>query len=266
VIYDFRERLLSVTNVDSTIDPLIVARIIGPKTAERLSLYRFESPPSVKANGSVLVKENPVADLTFEIAGGPFSWQRFNLSQVAGTVVWKDDFLTITNVLGSFYHGEITGSARFDFTPPEWNDFSFQTKATGVDLRLLKRDLLAQTNKLEGVLNCDLTITSANTADLNSWQGAGNVQLRDGLIWDIPAFGIFSPLFNAIMPGMGNSRADEGRATFVINNSVIETRDLEIHASKMRLHYKGNGRFSGRVNAPFRSQTSAGYLGSRANL
>jgi hypothetical protein len=254
VSYDFREQLLTVTNVSSTIEPLVVARIIGPKTATNLSPYRFEIPPAAKVNGSVRIREKPVADLIFDISGGPFHWQRFNLSQVAGMVHWKGDFLTISNLVGSFYHGEITGSARFDFTPPDWNDFSFQTKATGVDLQLLKRDLLAQTNKLEGVLNCDLTITSANTADLKSWQGAGNVQLRDGVIWDIPAFGIFSPLFNAISPGMGNSRADEGRATFVISNSVIETRDLEIHASAMRLHYKGTVDFQGRVNARFEAK------------
>jgi hypothetical protein len=114
--------------------------------------------------------------------------------------------------------------------------------------------LAGSLNNLEGALNCDLTIVSANTADLKSWQGAGNVDLRDGLIWDNPAFGIFSPVFNAIMPGMGNSRADQGRATFIISNSVIETRDLEIHASATRLLYKGTVDFQGRVNARFEAK------------
>jgi hypothetical protein len=68
-------------------------------------------------NGSVRVRDKPRADLTFEISGGRFNWQRFNLSQAAGTLRWKDDFLTISNLLGSFYNGKITGSARFDFTP-----------------------------------------------------------------------------------------------------------------------------------------------------
>jgi hypothetical protein len=69
------------------------------------------------------------------------------------------------------------------------------------------------------------------------------------LIWDIPVFGIFSPVLNALAPGLGNSRADRGQATYTITNSVIRTDDLDIHSGLMRLYYKGTVDFHERVNA-----------------
>src|SRR5262249_1659879 len=128
-------------------------------------------------------------------------------------------------------------------------DFSFKTYSVDTDLRMLMRDISIATNNLEGLLNSELTVTSANTGNWGSWQGNGKVNLRDGLIWDIPMFGILSPALNMFWPGLGNSRADQGAATFVITNSVIETKDLEIHTSAMRLHYDGTVDFKAAVNA-----------------
>ncbi len=50
----------------------------------------------------------------------------------------------------------------------------------------------------------DLTVFYAHTADPLSWQGHGRLDLTNGLLWDIPIFGIFSPVFNAFVPGLGN--------------------------------------------------------------
>jgi hypothetical protein len=69
------------------------------------------------------------------------------------------------------------------------------------------------------------------------------------LIWEIPVFGILSPVLDAILPGLGSSRASEGSATFTVHNGVISSDDLEIRASIMRLRYWGNVDLRGRVDA-----------------
>jgi hypothetical protein len=79
--------------------------------------------------------------------------------------------------------------------------------------------------------------------------GYGNVNLRDGLIWDIPVFGLFSPILNAIGPGMGNSRAKRGVGQFLMTNSVISTTDLDIQATGMRMHFNGTVDFERRINS-----------------
>ena len=68
----------------------------------------------------------------------------------------------------------------------------------------------------------------ANSADWDSWNGRGSASITNGLIWDIPIFGLFSDLLNEVSPGLGNSQASRGGGTFTMTDSVILTDDLEI--------------------------------------
>jgi hypothetical protein len=90
---------------------------------------------------------------------------------------------------------------------------------------------------------------AGNTEQANSWMGYGKVHLRDGLIWDFPVFGLFSPILNTIAPGLGNSRAKQGSGGFLITNSVISTTDLDIQATAMRMHFAGTLDFEKRINS-----------------
>jgi hypothetical protein len=172
---------------------------------------------------------------------------------VAGKVDWVVKHVDIEDMLVNFYRGSGAGNAHFDFSRGNEPDFWFDFVATGADLHALMEDLRGQTNRLEGQLTLRLTLTQANTADRASWQGSGHAELRDGLIWDFPIFGIFSPVLDGISPGLGESRAKEGSASFVITNGVIRTDDLMIHASLMRLRYWGsldaNNRLEARAQA-----------------
>src|ERR1043166_6589716 len=110
-------------------------------------------------------------------------------------------------------------------------------------------DVSTRTNSLEGRVSGCLIVNKANSTDWRSWQGGGNVNLKEGLIWDIPIFGIFSPVLNSIAPGLGSSRASAAAGTFLINNGVVRSDDLEIRSPAMRLDYRGTVALDGHVNA-----------------
>lgn len=80
-------------------------------------------------------------------------------------------------------------------------------------------DLTTPTNRMEGTVTVNLNITSANSGDWSSWYGYGDASMRDGLLWDSPIFGLFSPLLNAVVPGLGNSRASAAKSRFSIDRS-----------------------------------------------
>jgi hypothetical protein len=247
--FDTRETRLYLTNALAQIEPGVVARAIGPMTAEILEPYHFGKPPKVLVNGWLDVTDTDQADMMFQVEGGPFRYWRFNMDSVSADVQWKGPSLSINNFQGQFYHGQIHGVLDADFTAQTGTDMSYRVGITNTDMRTLMQDISRATNRLEGTLSGELNLTHLNSADWKSWQGDGRMHLKQGLIWDIPMFGMFSTVLNSIVPGVGNSRAEEANATFIITNSIISTKDLAIRASAMRLYYTGTVDFDANVNA-----------------
>ncbi len=247
---DLVTQKLWLTNAHGRLDPQAVARAIGEKSALAIAPYQFDTPPTGRVDGVVdLQRRRYEDDMRFQVAGGPFHWQQFHLPQIQGLVHWQGQRVVLTNVQGEFHSGQAAGWGRFDFAGTNGTEFAFNARVAEANLRSLMADVgNNKTNKLDGTFSGELAITSANTSNVLSWQGQGHAALRDGLIWEIPIFGVFSPVLNAIVPGLGHSRAKAATATFIITNSVIHTADLEIRALAMRMHYDGSVDFQRRVN------------------
>lgn len=262
ITLDFNRKLILFTNGFSTTDPQAVGYAIGPKTGKMLLPFHFLSPPTVRVNGQVpLRKVNhgsdlADADLTFEILkGAPFRWLKLYAANIAGTLHWQAQSLFLNDVTARLYGGTGTGHAYFDFRPVEHDcDYNFSFVLHDVNLHLLAENASLKTNHLEGILNASVVVTNASSADWHSWNGGGAVSLRDGLLWDVPMFGILSPALNAVSPGLGSSRAKEASGKFIITNGVIYTDSLNIGLSLSRLQYVGTVDLKQNVNARVTAQ------------
>jgi hypothetical protein len=249
VIVDFMAHKVRLTNGVGTADPLTVARMIGPKAGHTMEPYHFLQLASARVEGVIPIHDEREADLHFDVDSGPFEWWKLKVPRISGKVDWVGERLVLRDVAAEFYQGTAAGGAEFNFHRSQGADFHFDAGATNADIHLLAGDLSEKTNRLEGRLTARLTITQANSADRQSWQGNGSVDLRDGLIWEIPIFGILSPVLDSIVPGLGHSRATEGSATFIITNSVVHSDDLEIRTPTMRLQYWGTVDVKSQVDA-----------------
>ncbi len=247
----FDDRKIYVTNGTSTADPAVVAHAVGPQAERAIEDYHFLRPPIGRVEGAIPMRDERDADLHFEVEGGQFEWLKFHVPHVNGKIDWVGEHLALRDVQADFYQGKASGNADFEFTKGSRNaDFKFNMVATDANLHWLATDLMdGATNNLEGSLTSRIEITNANTGDWQKWQGAGRVNLRDGLIWDIPIFGLFSPVLNTFVPGLGDSRAREGSATFEITNGVVNSHDLEIQTLMARLRYWGTIDLQGNVDA-----------------
>jgi hypothetical protein len=256
VTLDFNTRMIYFTNGFATADPEPIARAIGPKIGRIIEPYHFLEPPTARVNGRLPLHDmkdgRDVAgvDMTFDIIkGAPFEWMKFKTRNITGTIHWQAQTLLVTNVAAEFYGGTGNGFALFDFDlPHEGADYEFTADITNVDLRTLTANLTSLTNHLEGTLAGQLVVTRADSRDWRTWDGFGRAQLRDGLIWDVPVFGILSPVLNMVSPGLGSSRATEASAKFTITNGVISTGSLEIRTTMAQLQYVGNVDFAGNVD------------------
>jgi AsmA-like protein len=236
---DFPAQKIYLTNGFSTTEPQVVARAIGPKIGHTLEPYQFGNPPIAHAHGTIPIHRDEDADLHFDLDGGPFHWSKFHVRHIAGHVHWAGQQLSLRDVHMEFYGGTASGWAAFEFHPQRQTDYQFSLTTTNTSLHSLMADVSTQSNHLEGRLSGDLVISRANSLDWRSVQGHGDLELRDGLIWDIPLFGIFSPVLDSLVPGLGNSRANAATCTFAIVDGVIHSDDLEIHAPMLRLEYRG---------------------------
>ncbi len=249
VTVDLGLQRVYLTNGFSTMDPGVVTRAIGPQVAHAIEPYHFSRPPTVRASGTIPIRKEKDADLHFHVEGGPFHWLEFNLPIITGDIYWKGLSLVLTNIDAGFYGGQATGSAAVDFRPPRGNDFEFSLQVQNALLESLMHDAMTRTNRLEGRLSGRLAVTHANTLDWRTVMGAGSLDLRDGLIWDIPLCGIFSPVLNGISPGLGSSRAGAATSDFTITNGVIHSNNLEVRSHAVRLRYRGTVDLQGQVNA-----------------
>ncbi len=253
--YDFAEDRLWLTNAINTIDPVVVAAAINPSFPEKLAHYRFETPPRIHAQGTLRPRHTETADMTFSVTGGPFDFWRLRAETIETGVLWKGNTLTLTNVSGRFFDGTFSGNAFFELDNPEDGLYRFDAQVRQADLgKILRHASGGRTNVTSGEIGLDLSITSARTADLNSWNGSGRAELKDGLLWDAPIFGFVSPVLNAVVPGLGNNRASAAEATFTLTNSIIHTRDLTIDCPPAKLFYRGTVDFDQNVNAKVEAQ------------
>lgn len=239
------------SNVVSGIDFMVIPEIIGPLTARAVRPYEFPIAPSVVINGSVGTDRDAEkwSDLHFDLRASHFHWFKFNLTNVTARLDWVTNRLSVTNLQSGFHGGRLDGWLGFDFDPPVGNDFAFDLAFTNAGLRSLIADIANPTNSLEGDLTGRIRVTDANTEYWESWQGHGEVALTDGLLWDIPVFGIFSPVLNTLIPGLGRSKATRAEGAFTMTNSLIRTRDLIIHSPPARLYYDGTVDFDANVDA-----------------
>jgi hypothetical protein len=241
--------VVTMSNASSTMDPEPVRRALGKIAPPFLQEVHFDTPPVVTASGTFIPNNDSGTDLHFAVQGSRFHWKTLHPDSIKGKVDYHIRTVVLTNLEATFYgNGKAQG-----WIDVEWeglksgfdSDFNF----TDVNLSALTRDTLAQTNKIEGMLDGHLRFGSPLGTNDNNFFGRGWVHLHNGLLWNIKLFGVFSPILNTIAPGSGDSRAREASATFVITNSVLNTDDLDIRSSGFRLLYRGTIDAQKRLNA-----------------
>ena len=239
VAIDIGQKKIFFTNAIGNLNPYALTAAIGKSASRAIAPYQFAIPPHVQLNGVLDIRRGGWQDdMHFKVSGGPFFWEPFHAQQVSGQIHWMGKSLILSDILANLHNGQAKGDARFQFEK-SGAQFAFNAQWSDIALRSLMTDLSDKTNEVEGTLRGELQVTSAHTTDLKTWNGRGLVELKDGLIWDFPVFGMFSPILNNFAPGLGNSKARDASASYVMTNSVIYTEDLQIHASAMRMQFNG---------------------------
>lgn len=246
---DLNTSILTISNGTAQFELEPFLRAIGPKTWATMEPYHFLDVPKAKVSGWLNVRDTDEVDLRFVADAGRFEWNRYAVDRLVGEARWVGRGLILTNMTGRGYgDGTINGSASFEFGERGQTDFRFALDFADIDLRNFMLGLKV-TNKLEGLVTGNLTVTNGSEWRETGWNGYGWARLTNGFIWEYPIFGLVSPVLDSISPGAGQDRARSATATFILTNSVAFTDDMELRAAAMRLNYRGSVDFQQRVNA-----------------
>jgi hypothetical protein len=249
VEFDLEQQRLSFLQARSTVPPMRVARAIGDEVVRTLSPYIFDAPPQARVEGWLNVRDTRQVGMRFELEGGPFRYWLFHLPGIRGVVDWSNELVRIEDLQAPFYDGQLSGHLDVDLTAAEGADLSFHTRVESVNFQQLMADLWSPTNRLEGRLSGSWTLTHANSEDWNSWNGLGQVELKDGYLWELSLLGGFGDLMDRLKIEVGRNPIKGLTADFTMTNSLIHTRNLQLQSAAMRLDYRGTFDFDGEVNA-----------------
>jgi hypothetical protein len=238
--YNFSDDRVYLHNGHSTFNPRRVFLLLEPVLPEFLTAIWFEDPsPEIRAYGFFSLSDDRDVDMHFQVSGKKFRWSKYTADSASGNVDWIGPDVWLTNVVASLYGGgSLSGWATFDCRV-RGTAIRFAADAQDADLKLLSKDISGRDMELEGKLSVSVDVHGrANSR--KSWEGVGEVSLRDGLLWDIPMFGkVISPLLNGIAKGAANNRAREASGPFIVTNGIVKADRIEIQASWVRLVYSG---------------------------
>jgi hypothetical protein len=230
------------------VDLASLARVIGPRTADTLGPYHFPVPPEVEVNGVIPTADEADADVVFKTRAPAFEWWYFKFTNLVATVGWKGDRLSITNVTSGFYGGSLETDIQLDLTEARNTRFTADPRFRDVRVDLLMEDLVTRTNQLGGLLSGQVLVEQGQSRKGMPWKGRGDAEIRDGVLWGLPLFGLLSPVFDAVAPGMGKAQFNAGNATFTLTNNTVDFQKVELISSAMRLDMKGGVDFDGNLD------------------
>jgi hypothetical protein len=248
--YDIEGQRLWFSNAVANVPVGNVTRIIGPKTSAMMEPYRFERPPRATVDGVVAVRGGPGTDIRFRVDTDDFRWWRLHATNVVAQLHVVDETIAIEGLRGGFCGGRLGGDLFFDWSSPEGDtDYRLKLAVTNVSLREFLGDVWPKTNRLEGRVTGWGEVSSANTRDPKTIVGQGRISMEDGYLWGLPIFGLFSPIFDTISPGLGQTRFTSGSAGYILRDGKVDTRDFEMRSIAMRLRYRGSVSYEGNLDA-----------------
>jgi len=248
IIADFNTQRVYLINAKGNLSPSDLTEAIGPEAYDALSPFKFHKTPTIKANGFVPM-HGAIGDIEFDVFAPELEWWKIKVNNASSKIFWKDETVTLKNFYSDFYGGDLNLSLYADFLESGPTNLNFTAKITKAYFNDLLKDILKKPQKIEGKLSGVLEVSSKSITNYYEWHGQGEVTMEEGLIWDIPIFGIFSPILNTVSPGLGNSRANYASAHFILTNGIVATSDLEIRAKAVRMKYEGTVDFDKKIEA-----------------
>jgi hypothetical protein len=191
--------------------------------------------------GPILLDGQRAAAGMFVATQGPNSSAQ-NFSPVEGSSE------AVRPITGKMYGGLVKLNAQINADPT--GEFYIQTKLADACLNELCRDKAAKFSDVKGRIFGDLGLTG-NSLGTHSFQGVGQVQLRQAEIFELP---LMLAVLKSMHVGTKNQTAfDESNVDFRISGEEIDFTRIEMLGSPVSLLGNGKANFDREIDLNFYS-------------
>ena len=246
VAIDFDNEKVEV-DADSTCDPYMIGRIIGPNTEKFLRTFRFEGPAHVVAKGVVDFGSYDTTDLkaSAQLRSAGIEWFLADEGSFDMTAVGTR--LDFTNVTAKVYGGRISGIATFtDIDRPSNVVYQAAGSIQDVDFsQLMYAVKKVGGDPYKGSLSGEISFGGVVGKDTcRTVTGQGQLTIKKGHLFQIRLLGGLSQFLSRIYPGLGFAAQTDFTASFKIGNCRIRTDNAFLEGSVLSASGQGDYYFN----------------------
>ncbi|MCG3146699.1 MAG: hypothetical protein PCFJNLEI_00133 [Verrucomicrobiae bacterium] len=241
-----------------TANPTALIPLLGPQATEVMHPYRFGSRTHASGQALIDIRFPSNTVLRAAVTNEGFSYWKLTAGKAVADITITNNILAIDNFDGEFYGGKLRGRASFTLSNagPYWLDFAPER----VEIRDLLNAMTGQTNTSSGKLTGAAWIEGQGD-DQSKIAGVGKLTIEDGVLWELPLFGIFSRILNEIGGGLGTTKATKATASFTLADKAAKTDDLTVAAGAFTLTAPGKVGFDGKLDFRVKGQLLRGVPG-----
>ena len=278
---DFNAQRLSF-DMRSTADPAAMAALLGEKAAKMMEPYRFGSNTTARASGVVDFADPKQTAWTAQLANDGFAFWKFTTDHSAATLVFTNEVLqmqlvgnglawrkfkadrataNLTVASGAaqvedfnadLYGGKLYGKSSF--TGAGTNvEYRIELNAERCDVHKMLESASGKPSEARGWLKGNVELQGRGS-DLAAMHGRGYVEITDGVLAEVPLFGVFSQILNSLAPGLGSTKITSARCAYTMTDQSVKTDDLIVDAGAFTLRARGKADFNGKLDFRVRLQ------------
>ncbi|MFO1491196.1 MAG: AsmA-like C-terminal region-containing protein [Kiritimatiellia bacterium] len=233
---------IATLDLESTLNPEHIGRIIGPETERLMAAYPVTGNCRVTARGEVDHRNMTANRLVGSIDADHADIHGVQAENLTSWWTLTGDTATFPHIEAAVYGGKATGMFQIWPLRGATNRFFFASlQAEGVDLARHARPgkepvagLLTGNLMLEGPLGEHAAV---------EMKGGGRLELRKGALFQIKLFGGLSQYLSKLFPGFGYSSQTDLTATVDISGGAVSSPDVRLFGNVVSIFMRGKMTF-----------------------
>ncbi len=232
VTYDLAKHEMRLDNVRCNLDLGQIGVWLDPDVYHTIQPFRFRRPPALVLNGNLQFEGGRNSHLVTEVnaPGGMdyvFVKKTLPFQSIAGQVVFNEERMWLNDVRGEIFDGQARGTLNLALGGKgSAHEYAATLDFKDLDFaRLTKLYFDYDTSK--GQLSGGYHFTGKGT-DERTLHGGGTLSVDHGNVFSIPFLGPLSPIFGAVLPGLGFDEAHQASVNFLTNGGKVFTGDLDV--------------------------------------